>query len=250
MDNTVKFTGKADRYRKYRPSYPQALIDYLFNECSITEKSIVADVGAGTGIFSKCLLDSGCSVIAVEPNADMRNAAQSFLQGYEKLTLVNGTDEATSVSAHSVDLITVAQAFHWFDGEKFKLECRRILKPGAKVALVWNSRDFKSEFVIQHAEICCKFCPDFHGFSGGVSQNSANISTQFFGHCEHLLFPNDLEYDMDGFIGHSLSASYAPNENEQTFDAFIFELKQLFEKYSNHGKVIVPNITASYLGKV
>lgn len=252
MDNTVKFTGKAENYTKFRPSYPKEYLDYLVNECSIRKTSVVADVGAGTGIFTKSLLEKECTVIAVEPNVDMRNAAQEFLNGYDKLTLVNGTDENTTILSHSVDLITAAQAFHWFDAEKFKLECRRILKPNAKVALVWNSRDSHSEFVMETSGICHRLCPDFHGFSGGISSCSDEIFALFFKESkyDYKQFSNNLEYDLDGFIGRNLSASYAPKENDKNYEEFIFEMKQHFQKYSNNGKVIVPNKTNSYIGEV
>lgn len=252
MNNTVKFTGKAEKYIKFRPSYPKEYLDYLFQECSLTKTSIIADIGAGTGIFSKCLLDRACTVIAIEPNTDMRNAAKSFLQGYDKVTLVNGTDEDTTISSNSVDLITAAQAFHWFDAEKFKLECRRILKPNSKVALVWNSRDSHSEFVMETSDICFKLCKDFHGFSGRLDSNSAIIIKQFYNDSKYEVkeFSNNLEYDLDGFIGRNLSASYAPKESDKNYQEFVFEMNRLFEKYSNNGKLILPNITQSFLGEV
>ena len=140
MDNTNKFTGKSSAYASSRPKYAEQFIQYLKNSAGLGLESIVADIGSGTGILSSQLLDIGCTVIAVEPNDDMRNTAEKLLGGNERFNSVKGSAENTALEDYSVNYITVGQAFHWFDHKKFKAECKRILKPGGKVILVWNSR--------------------------------------------------------------------------------------------------------------
>jgi ubiquinone/menaquinone biosynthesis C-methylase UbiE len=159
MKPTDKFSGKADVYSKSRPSYPTVFIDYLFSINSLNETSRVADIGSGTGILTRQLLERGVSVVAVEPNDDMRTKAEQDLKGFEHFTSTKGSAEETSLPDNSVDIVIAAQAFHWFDHEKFKLECKRILKQDRKVALVWNSRDSESSLIKENAEIFKKYCP-------------------------------------------------------------------------------------------
>lgn len=112
--NTLLFTDKADDYAKFRPSYPDAAVRWLkskiFAEC-------VVDIGAGTGIFTQVLLKYFTNVSAIEPNAQMREKFKNFLPD---ILCLAASGEATGLADNSVDLITVAQAFHWLDAEKFK----------------------------------------------------------------------------------------------------------------------------------
>ena len=176
MKTTENFTDKVDIYAKYRPSYPNEYIEYLLSANELNENQIVADIGSGTGIFSRQLLDSGLHVIGVEPNDDMRKMAEQSLKRYPRFQSIKATAENTTLKENSVDLVTVAQAFHWFDKEAFKIECQRILKQKANVALVWNSRDVTSPLIKENAEICQKTCPTFKGFSGGIDETQKYLT--------------------------------------------------------------------------
>ena len=251
MKPTDKFSGKADVYSKSRPSYPNEYIDYLLSVNSLNETSRVADIGSGTGILTRQLLERGVSVLAVEPNDDMRTKAEQNLQQFEHFTSIKGSAEETTLPNNSVDLVIAAQAFHWFDQEKFKLECKRILKRDAKVALVWNSRDFSSLLIKENAEIFKKYCPNFYGFSGGIGEGE-EVFNQFFrfGQYELERFPNDLVMDFEGFLGRNLSASYSLKEPDKEYKFFVEAITNLFENYSHNGKIVMPNFTRSYLGNV
>ncbi len=238
-------------YIQNRPSYPDEYIDYLLSANIFNETSRIADIGSGTGILTKQLLERGVSVTAVEPNDDMRSKAEHDLHRFEQFTSINGSAEATTLPANSVDLVIAAQAFHWFDKEEFKLECKRILKHEAMVALVWNSRDFKSPLIKENAEIFKKYCPNFYGFSGGIGED-AEIFNQFFreGKYELKRFPNDLVMDFEAFLGRNLSASYSLKESDKDFKFFVEAIANLFYKYSQNGTIVMPNFTRSYLGNV
>lgn len=140
-DPTTRFSDRVADYVKYRPSYPQAVIDHLVAHCQLTPQSVVADMGSGTGIFSKLLLEYGCTVYGVEPNAAMRQAADALLRDFPKFHSVAATAEATTLPDASVDFITAAQAFHWFDLPRFKQECQRIGKSGGQLVVLWNDRE-------------------------------------------------------------------------------------------------------------
>jgi len=251
VKTTENFTDKANIYAKYRPSYPNEYIEYLLSANELNENQIVADIGSGTGIFSCQLLESGLHVIGVEPNDDMRKMAEHSLKRYPHFQSIKATAENTTLKENSVDLVTVAQAFHWFDKEAFKIECQRILKQKANVALVWNSRDVTSPLIQENAEICQKTCPTFKGFSGGIDETPEMFNSFFKdGKYEFKEYQNDLLFDYEGFLGRNLSASYAPKENDEEYKSFVLLLSELFDKYSKNGKIILPNLTRSYLGNV
>lgn len=248
--NENKFSGLADIYSKHRPGYPDALFDYLYGEVGLSCKSTVADVGSGTGIFALYLLKRKSKVFAVEPNTDMRKTAEQTLAAYNNFVSVNGTAENTSLPDASVEFVTAAQAFHWFDQLRFKEECRRILKPSGKIILVWNNRDFSSELIIESEKINRRNCPDFNGFSGGMAQTPDQFSVLFNGSCECRHFVNDLFYDEQGFIGRCLSSSYAPRKNDTNYEPYINELRLLFNKYNVNGVLRLPTVTSSFVGKI
>ena len=141
-DPTKRFSDRVEMYVKYRPHYPTAVLACLQEECGLTETAVIADIGSGTGILTKLFLDNGNRVYGVEPNDEMREAAESYLADYAKFVSVNGRSEATTLPDHSVEFITAGQAFHWFQWQETKAEFKRILKPNGIVALVWNERHY------------------------------------------------------------------------------------------------------------
>src|SRR5262245_5749899 len=114
-DAKQRFSSRVADYVRYRPGYPSALIDVLRAECGLNAEHLIADVGSGTGLLSKVFLDNGNRVIGVEPNAEMREAGEEFLAGHRIFSSVNGSSEATTLADSSVDFVTTAQAFHWFE---------------------------------------------------------------------------------------------------------------------------------------
>ena len=140
----------------------------------------VADIGSGTGIFSEPLAERGSKVICVGPNVAMRSVAQAKLAQYPHVRFTSGDCENTELAECSVDFITAAQAFHWFDAVKFRAESRRILKPNGKSVLVWNRRDETSAVNHRTAEVLKRYCPNFHGYGGGM-KDEENIERYFGG---------------------------------------------------------------------
>ncbi len=249
MNNTDKFSGKAEIYDKSRPNYSTKLIEYLTQNADVN--MTVADIGSGTGKLAKEFLKLGYKVFCVEPNADMRNLAERNLSGYKGFASVNGTDINTALSDNCVDLITVAQAYHWFDTDGFKSECKRILKPDGLVAIVYNHRVTGSDFVNENAEICKKLCPNFKGFSNKFSEEAmSRIVFLFDNKYKTLHFDNDLVYSKELFIQRMLSASYAPTKSQLYYNEYVTALEDLFNKYSKNNVLILPNETIAYIGTV
>jgi len=250
MDNTAKFSGRAEIYTKARPSYSPLLFEHLATLKQLDKGCSIADIGSGTGILSQQLLEKGCSVYCVEPNDDMRKTAEKLLSHYNSFISVNGTAENTGLVANTADIITVAQAFHWFDAERFKAECKRILKQDGIVALIWNSRDNNSELIKENAQVCRQYCPNFKGFSGGIENIDERINNFFDGKYEYVSYPNNLIFDEDKFINRMLSGSYSLKQGEPEYDNYINALKKLFKKHSQNNIMNMPNNTVAYIGRL
>lgn len=253
MDNTNRFDGKGEIYSKARPKYAEVFFENLKKALNIPDGSVFADIGSGTGIFTGQLLDRGWRVFAVEPNADMRKKAEEKLSRNKNFISVNGSDKNFNLPDNSVDFLTAAQAFHWFDPAAFRAECRRVLKPGGKVILVYNSRDENADCTKALADLRRRYCPEFHGFSNGISEEKC---VAFFnGKCEIFRAGNTQYYDRNGYIERVLSSSYSLNENdkardEQKYNSYINEINRIFDDFSENGIIVVPTNTVAYAGSV
>lgn len=211
QENIHRFNHVSDFYRRYRPSYPDALFDFLLKKGIIGYQKKVADVGSGTGLFAKCLLKTGTTVYAVEPNQAMRTVAEQDLQHDSSFMSIEGTAERTGLPTHSMDAISGATAFHWFDRQACAQEFKRILKPAGWVMLVWNLRWPEFSPILQgYEEILQKHCPKYQGIpSKMISEEEIK---HFFGATQPVeihYFPYEQQFDLEGFIGRLRSTSYA-----------------------------------------
>ena len=245
MNNTDRFTGKARAYAQGRPDYPASVVGLLTRE-SRRENPRLADIGSGTGILSRAMLERGWTVYGVEPNDDMRKEAEKRLSAFPRFHSVAGTAERTGLPGASVDLVTAAQSFHWFDAAAFKRECRRILSGGGKVALIWNSRVEDSPVVREEGNIHRLYCPCFYGFSGGLEKLTDSIGAFFNHRFQIFRFPNDLSYTREQYLRRMMSTSYALTEGGEERSSW---LDALFDRFETEGRVTVPNETVVYLGK-
>ena len=244
--NEERFTGKADFYDKYRPSYPDSLIDWLYER---TNADTVADIGAGTGKFTRCLIKKPWRVTAVEPNSDMLEKLKTI----KEIAVVQASAENTGIERASIGLVTVAQAFHWFDEELFKKECMRILKRDGKLAIVFNERNYDGcEISHMRDEICQRYCGAFH--SGHVGKRTHEegdlfLKNEYFSKAECFFAENNIKMDEQSFIGDILSRSYALKETDSDFSRFVGELKDVYSKFEQNGAVIIKYMSSCYLGE-
>ncbi len=251
MDSTGKFTHKVSDYVKYRPSYPDGFIRYLFEEVGFSGDAAVADVGAGTGILTARLAEEVKTVYAIEPNRNMRMACMEACGRNCSFVTLEGTAEDTGLPDDSVDFVTVAQAFHWFDRHRSQQEFARILKPDGLVVLVWNTRVPDAPVVLALDAACRRHCPDFTGFSGGEAASFERFVSIFRdGICEMRSFPNDQMLTREALVGSMLSSSYAPMKAEVSFDPFVKELESIFDRFAVNGHLFLPMRTLSYIGRV
>src|SRR5258706_3699416 len=249
-DTVERFSNRVANYVKYRPDYPREIIGFLEVNCGLTHESTVADIGCGTGISSRLFLENCNRVIGVEPNDAMRAAAEEQLSEFPEFTAVDGTSEQTTLPDAAVGFVIAAQAFHWFDPEKTRPEFRRILKPGGYIVLIWNERQLDTTpFLREYEAFLVKYAYDY----GSVRHE--NIDTQelsaFFPRSYgSATFPNIQVFDFEGLKGRMLSASYMPNETDAIFPEMIEELRILFAKHAENGRIKVFYDTNVYYSQV
>lgn len=235
-DNTKRFTNHVNDYIKYRPSYPQEILETLEQRISFNKDKIVADIGSGTGLSSVPFLANGNKVFGVEPNEEMREAQERMLVEFDQFTSINGTAENTTLDDHSVDVVFSGQAFHWFDKALSKAEFRRILKPNGTIVLVWNSRSAISEFQVEYEKIL------FDNIEEYKTVNHRNIDEKiiadFFSpqKTESATLENVQVFDLNGLKGRLKSSSYCPQEGDILKD-LMSKIDRLFLKYEDNGKV-------------
>ncbi|HZP17475.1 MAG TPA: class I SAM-dependent methyltransferase [Terriglobales bacterium] len=245
---TLRFSSRVEKYVRHRPSYPAGVIPLLQQECGLTADSLVADIGSGTGIFTRLLLENGNRVSAVEPNAEMRSAGEEFLAAYPDFVSVAGTAEATTLASESVDLITCAQAAHWFDRERALAEFRRILKPGGFLVLLWNDRRITATGLgREYEDLITRYGTDY-----AEVKRRDQASTRFFGEIPHQrrVLPNYQDMDYAGLEGRLLSASYTPHPGDPQHGPMIAELRRIFDRYQNNGRVRLEYDTNLYFGRI
>ncbi|HQY20817.1 MAG TPA: class I SAM-dependent methyltransferase [Ignavibacteria bacterium] len=249
-DPKERFSDRVKNYVKYRPHYPIELLTFLINECGLTESSVIADIGSGTGISAEMFIENGNMVFAVEPNMEMRKAAEKFFSGNKNFISIDTSAESTGLSENSIDFVIAGQAFHWFDAEKCKTEFKRILKDDGYLIIIWNSRIYTEGFLKEYDEFLIKFGTDY------VKVNHENfddaVIKKFYQPNEVLIkkFYNFQDFDYDGLKGRLLSSSYVPNVNDLSFDEMLKALEKLFDKHNSEGIVKMEYETVVYLGRL
>jgi len=250
-DSKERFSNRVEDYVKYRPGYPREAIDDLYESTGLTPSSEIADVGAGTGIFSRLLLERGSRVTAVEPNLAMRKAAEEALGGDPNFRAVPGSAEATGLGDASVDLIVCAQSFHWFDQAAAKVEFRRILKPGRQAALIWNSRlTSGTPFLEQYEQLLHRFGTDYAKVNHRNVSHKALIGFFKEGTMREKRYRNRQIFDFEGLRGRLLSSSYSPVPEEPNHEPMLRELRALFDRTQQDGRVFFDYETEVYAGEV
>lgn len=246
---TQRFSNRVDNYVKYRPGYPPAVLALLASECGLTLQSIIADVGSGTGILSRMFLDHGNRVFGVEPNREMRQAAEQLLAGYPNFTSVDARAEATTLPEHSVDFVTAGQAFHWFDPPLARAEFQRILRPGGWVVLVWNSRDRDgSPFLQAHEQLLRTYSADYARVNHQDATNDG-VPGYFDPPLQRHTFPNPTLLDWKGLAGRLLSSSYAPLPGDPNYEPMMAGLRQIFDDHQVDGRVTMTYLTEVFFGR-
>jgi SAM-dependent methyltransferase len=245
----TRFSDRVDDYVKYRPGYPAGVIQTLRDRCGLDASAVIADIGSGPGNFARLLLENGNEVYAVEPNAEMRAAGQQLLRDFDNYHSIHGKAEETGLPELSIDFVTAAQAFHWFDWPRAKAEFRRILRPAGWVVLIWNERVIDSTaFLREYEALLLEYGSDYKEVRHEISYK--NIGDFFVEKQQEASFDNRQIFDFDGLRGRLLSSSYAPDADSPRREPMLRELRKLFDKHNQNGRVSFDYEVKMYFGQL
>jgi SAM-dependent methyltransferase len=250
-DPTQRFSSRVENYIKYRPGYPNEVIETLRSDCGLIADSIIADVGSGTGILTEVFLRNGNAVYGIEPNREMREAAERLLKDYPRFRSVAARAEETTLDDAGVDFITAGQAFHWFDREKTRAEFARILKPQGWVVLIWNDRATTTTlFLIAFEKLLKDYSTDYEQVDHRRIDD--DVIRDFFGSDQFRLkqIENSQVFDYEGLKGRLLSSSYAPEEGHPNYEPMLAELERIFQAHQTEGRIVFEYVTQMYYGQL
>jgi SAM-dependent methyltransferase len=249
-DATNRFSSRVEHYVKYRPAYPREVIKLLASDCGLTPGSLIADVGSGTGILSELFLQHGNTVYGVEPNREMRAAAERLLGDYATFHSIGGKAEATGLGESGCAFVTAGQAFHWFDQERARPEFIRILQPEGWVVLIWNERRLDSTpFLRSYEELLLRYGTDYEQVR---PENVCEDLASFFapGGFRMATFENFQRFDFEGLRGRAFSASYTPEPGHSNYRPLLEDLIKIFQHHQKDGKVAIEYDTKLYYGRL
>jgi Methyltransferase domain. len=245
-----RFYSTVEDHLKYKPDYPRKLIDFLYDECGFSWESVIADMGSGTGTFTRLLLERGSRVVAIEPDRALREAAERILgDEFPRFFSLEATAENTTLSDGSVHHIVCAQSFHFFDAEKCRQEFSRILRPGGLVVLIAMLPSQRDEFSSECARLVARY-------SEKISQNLAkDISGIYKGFFRDLPYSalsvsSRLTLDFESFCGRLFTSFPLPGPDDDCFDDMMEEMEILFELYQQQGTVTYVYDSVAYAGKL
>lgn len=238
MRPTERFTDLVGDYVRYRPGYPAGALELLARECGLGRSSTVADLGAGTGIWTSRLAETGCRVLALEPNREMRRAGSRRLGDAQGVRWLDGTAEATGLPDGSVDLVTAAQAFHWFDRRRARAELARVLRAGGWMAVLWNERHKETTpFLAAYERLLRRWAIDYERLDH--TRIGQPDMAEFFAPAPigEESFDNRQLLDFEALSGRLRSCSYAPTPGHPHHEPMMAELRRIFADCQEDGRV-------------
>jgi SAM-dependent methyltransferase len=250
-DSKQRFSDRVENYVRYRPGYPEAVVDILQDETGLKPGSVIADIGSGTGISAQLFLRRGLTVFGVEPNDPMRRAAERLLAAQRGFRSVSGSAEATGLPDRSVDYVVVAQAFHWFDRPQAAREFARILRPDGWVVLLWNTRRTDgSPFLRAYEALLQEYGTDYRE-AGHRSIDLVALGELFAGGAyRRRAVDNQQRFDLEGLKGRLLSSSYTPTVGDPAHQPMLAALERIFADHQERGQVRFDYDTELYFGQV
>lgn len=219
------FQVSTDAYERGRPNYPQDAINYIVQELGLGPQTIVADLAAGTGKMTRMLQASGSQIVAIEPVEGMR---KKFASQLPKIEVLNGTAERMPLASQSLDAIVVAQAFHWFNGNLALQEIHRVLKPNAKMALVWNVRDENIEWVAKLNEIIDPYEKGAPRYRHGAWKKAFSTTT-LYSDLKYSQFTNIQTGDIEMIVDRISSISFIASLSELELKSVQDQVRKLVE---------------------
>jgi ubiquinone/menaquinone biosynthesis C-methylase UbiE len=209
-------------YERARPSYPTEAVAWVVERCGLGPDAAVCDLAAGTGKLTRLLVPTGARVIAVEPVREMREQLQAAVTGVEAL---DGTAESLPLADASVDCITVAQAFHWFDYTRALPELARAIRPAGWLAVIWNVRDDNDPLVAAVNEVIAPFVPPEQGVDRPWREQLD--ASPAFGEIEQRTFDFEQSLDADSLVDRVASISWIARLDDPTREEVLEQIREL-----------------------
>lgn len=232
-DSRDRFTGAAALYEKHRPSYPAALVDWVLDTTHFPAGGSVADVGCGTGISTRLFAERGLDVVGIDPNESMLERARA---AGGPARYLQGEAVATGLAPGSVDLVTVAQAFHWFDQEATLAEFGRVLRPAGACAVFWNVRKLAPGFMNEYDQALVDFSSEYHVVESHARTAERLRQAPGLVDVRDASFEHETSLDRSSLGGLAHSSSYVLHgvADKAGFDR---ALDAAFERHAREGRV-------------
>jgi len=232
-ERAASFARVADAYERARPGYPADAVLWLAGETPCD----VVDLGAGTGKLTRSLAALGHHVVAVEPLAEMLEQLRAAVPG---ATAVVGSAESMPLPDASIDVVACAQAFHWFDQEAALSEIARVLRPGGRIALVWNVRDERVPWVSELSDAMVGRTGVDRGASEPIERSG------LYGEVERARFEHTQDVDREALRALVLSRSYCAVLPEEERAPILGRVDAVFDAYAHDGVLTLPYVVECF----
>jgi len=232
-ERAASFARVADAYEQARPGYPADAVLWLAGETPCD----VVDLGAGTGKLTRSLAALGHHVVAVEPLGEMLDRLRAAVPG---VTAVAGSAESMPLPDGAADVVACAQAFHWFDQEPALAEIARVLRPGGRLALVWNVRDERVPWVSELSDAMVGRTGVDRGAAAPIEQSG------LYGPVEHATFEHTQTVDRDALRALVLSRSYCAVLPEEERAPILGRVDRLFDEHARDGLLTLPYVVECF----
>jgi ubiquinone/menaquinone biosynthesis C-methylase UbiE len=232
-ERAASFARVADAYERARPGYPADAVLWLAGE---TPRDVV-DLGAGTGKLTRSLTALGHHVVAVEPLGEMLDRLRAAVPG---VTAVVGTAESMPLPDASADVVTCAQAFHWFDHGPALAEIARVLRPAGRIALVWNVRDERVSWVADLSDAMVGRTGVDRGAVEPIERSG------LYGEVEHATFEHTQEVDREALRALVLSRSFCAVLPDEERAPILGRVDALFDARAAGGVLTLPYLVECF----
>jgi SAM-dependent methyltransferase len=244
------FDRAAAEYEVGRPGYPPAAVDLVATRLGVGPDRLVLDVGAGTGKLTRELLARGAEVVAVEPVPGMREQLAVSVPS-DRLRILDGTAEAIPLADGSVDAATVAQAFHWFDGEGALAELHRVLRPDASLAIVFNRRDLQTPMQAALDELLAPYREDTPSWARHDWDAALTTTDRFDPDPAGIAtFPWSQQLTLDGLRARVASISFVSQLDPATRERVLGAAAALAAEHRGSGSAASPTVDLHYVAEV
>ena len=250
MDTKYFFNGKS-KYYYTRPNFNKKCFTFLKNKLNLTKNDVIAELGAGTGKFTKKISKFCKKIYAVEPNDEMLAVGKQLCKKRKNIEYVNASAENTTLPEKSLDMIFAVQSFHYFEKDKLLTELKRIIKPEKYFCIIWNLNEktenaFDKDWdnLLETQKIKATGSADNHN----IKEDRKIIFKN--GKYEEVKFSRSVHMTYNKLKRYASSISFIPKENEIGYDEFYNNLKYIFNKNKKFNKVKINVTTYLQFGRI